>query len=95
MLIRGKKINCSERQLSQPNLAITLTNQDVLTPSYLKDFNELSTDPKLAYFEGIQTSFVIERPNQATIHLPRRHSTIAPCIWRSDFGFRTLSIAGY
>src|SRR5690606_964253 len=48
MLIRGKKINCSERPLSQPNLAITLTNQDVLTPSYLKDFNELSTDPKLA-----------------------------------------------
>lgn len=71
MLIRGKKINCSERQLSQPNLAITLTNQDVLTPSYLKDFNELSTDPKLAYFEGIQTSFVIERQNQATIHLPQ------------------------
>lgn len=71
MLIRGKKINCSERQLSQPNLAITLANQDVLTPSYLKDFDELSTDPKLAYFEGIQTSFVIERPNQTTIHLPQ------------------------
>jgi len=71
MLIRGKKLNCNERQLSRPNLVIKLSDQDSLTASTLKDFNDLTTDPKLAYFEGIQPSFVIERPNQATIHLPQ------------------------
>lgn len=71
MLIRGKKLNCSERQLSQPNLIITLSNEDILTPSCLKDFDELTTDSNLAYFEGIQTSFIIKRPDQAMIHLPQ------------------------
>ena len=71
MLIRGKKLNCSERQLSQPNLVITLSNENTLTPSCLKYFDELTTDSNLAYFEGIQTSFIIERPDQATIHLPQ------------------------
>lgn len=71
MLIRGKKLNCSERQLSKPNLVITLSDQNFLTPSLLKDFDELSTDSNLTYFEGIQTSFIIEGPNQVTIHLPQ------------------------
>jgi hypothetical protein len=31
MLIRGKKLNCSERQLSKPNLVITLSDQNFLT----------------------------------------------------------------
>jgi hypothetical protein len=70
MLIRGKKLNCSERQLSKPNLVITLSDQNFLT-SLLKDFDELSTDSNLTYFEGIQTSFIIEGPNQVTIHLPQ------------------------
>ncbi len=71
MLIRGKKLNCSERQLSQPNLVITLSDQDFLAPSSLKDFDDLTTDSKLAYFEGIQTSFIIKRENQPVIHLPQ------------------------
>ena len=71
MLIRGKKLNCNERQLSKPNLVITLSEQDQLIPSFLKYFDGLTIDPNLEYFEGIQTSFIIERPNQATIHLPQ------------------------
>lgn len=71
MLIRGKRLNCNQRQLSQPNLITTLTKDDIITPSYLKDFNELATDSRLEYIEGIQNSFLIERPNEAKIHLPQ------------------------
>lgn len=71
MLIRGKKLNCNERQLSHSNMVITLSEQDQLISSFLKEFNALSTDQNLQYFEGIQTSFILKRPNQATIHIPQ------------------------
>ncbi|MDE2420568.1 MAG: hypothetical protein KGO49_05245 [Gammaproteobacteria bacterium] len=71
MLIRGKKLNCNERQLSHPNMVIALSEQNQLIPSFLRDFIELSTDPKLEYFEGIQTSFILKRPSQVTVHIPQ------------------------
>ena len=42
MLIRGKKLNCSERQLSQPNLVITLSNENTLTYSKVNKTHSLN-----------------------------------------------------